>query len=1027
MSAVDESGEVWKPFLMRSSTPGPNEKVLNWVETMSREGVDTTPPASLFEHDGPRSRTPSQRAPSNAGPFSPAKSHRSELRNVAEGADEIDSNAQERSDAGQTETPVHEPGPQDPPGPRAKYESQETAPSFGNKGPMPAEDISFTNPYAPTWQPNWGAQSNTATPRNGATNGLPTSPSNGAAGVALPASTVGPSRVASPQDTINIAVESPSQSTKSRTRSHAPSQQAPSERARSPPTSPRPASRTGTAQPPPEEPWSPKSQARSRVTAVKSPTGSQYPPLPSTRNGGDDWDAPMSPKSQAYSKAPSVSPSDSLSQFKPRKDKSVNGNSRAPQQPASVLSGGNHQNRPFSPYRHAPTNEDLLHAATRGRGLVIPEESEKALSTIEEKRSKAPSAAPSAASRHTKQPSVVSHARSKQPTVVTQHSQSPSKAPSKAKSPLSPAREADDLNADEARMVEDVLANNQHDATPRTSYYAASVLEPDVVNSHFHDNDLCVLLHQESDPNVHEVVKRALRKAIRQRVKKLGMKIDNESIKEYKRAHAHDGEENGDFNSEEPPKWAADIKRELVLMQQRIESLGPKIENLRPASPGSYQADSRYDHAYEGDETRTPMTQTVNIHTQPGTLADSMYQPPESELVVDEEPVDNFDEADREFNHTPTPRQPYPGSANHEYGSEGQRDDSPGQMFLEEELYKLRQKPSSEVHSPLSHASWDVKPAGEPDDDDHNAPAPSGLPTIPDSNADAYSEQRAGSPPLPPVPQNQLASPGPQSPQAWNPADVSAEAQQLPPWQRIHQRLLNWAIIWPSSELDAALNSTTRGHQVDEVALSIWATQTYKRYVRARLMDSPPGVVDRLFVPPNMADAISNAVFNGRHGDACGMLRDLWHPFGLEGMPRLLVVLAKHRSDPNHWVVHRFSLPDGALTTYDTYPERTLPDGRPLGWWFAIRIAWPNAIYPSPDHLMQKMVRLHRPMQLPIDNSVAAAGIWRNVLMGSRAERSLDLERLRDLINTEVKNLRQRKQVGKLSIASPRPAWQDMS
>ena len=37
--------------------------------------------------------------------------------------------------------------------------------------------------------------------------------------------------------------------------------------------------------------------------------------------------------------------------------------------------------------------------------------------------------------------------------------------------------------------------------------------------------------------------------------------------------------------------------------------------------------------------------------------------------------------------------------------------------------------------------------------------------------------------------------------------------------------------------------------------------------------------------------------------------------------------------------------------------------------------------------------------------------------MGSRAERSLDLERLRDLINTEVKNLKQRKQMGKLSIS----------
>ena len=98
---------------------------------------------------------------------------------------------------------------------------------------------------------------------------------------------------------------------------------------------------------------------------------------------------------------------------------------------------------------------------------------------------------------------------------------------------------------------------------------------------------------------------------------------------------------------------------------------------------------------------------------------------------------------------------------------------------------------------------------------------------------------------------------------------------------------------------------------------------------------------------------------------------------------------------------------------------------QPLGWWFAIRVAWPHSTYPNPDNLVQKMVRLHRPLQLPIDNSVAAAGIWRNVLMGSRAERSLDLERLRDLINTEVKNLKQRKQLGKLSIGVPRSTWQE--
>jgi betaine lipid synthase len=62
--------------------------------------------------------------------------------------------------------------------------------------------------------------------------------------------------------------------------------------------------------------------------------------------------------------------------------------------------------------------------------------------------------------------------------------------------------------------------------TPRTSNYAGSILEPDVSSSRFHNMDLCILLQQENDPTVHEVVKKALRKAIHQRMKKLGMKYD---------------------------------------------------------------------------------------------------------------------------------------------------------------------------------------------------------------------------------------------------------------------------------------------------------------------------------------------------------------------------------------------------------------------------------------------------------------------------------------------------------------------
>jgi hypothetical protein len=73
--------------------------------------------------------------------------------------------------------------------------------------------------------------------------------------------------------------------------------------------------------------------------------------------------------------------------------------------------------------------------------------------------------------------------------------------------------------------VEDVL--NQGAKTPRTSYAATSVLEPNQF-THYHDMNLCILLHQLDDPSQHEVVKKAVRKAVKSRVKQLGMKYDNE-------------------------------------------------------------------------------------------------------------------------------------------------------------------------------------------------------------------------------------------------------------------------------------------------------------------------------------------------------------------------------------------------------------------------------------------------------------------------------------------------------------------
>ncbi|KAJ7647352.1 hypothetical protein FB45DRAFT_822173 [Roridomyces roridus] len=991
---MSDSGGL-NPILRRSTTPGPNEKVLNYLEGMSREGndVDVTPPRSLADPNDYRhfSHRP--------GLFSPtARSRHSDaLRDLAQSpvsydgrlhnggalrredehddTDSTEQNGQLSDFGGQTPLPVrqpdlhHEPGPHDAPGP--KYPSYDSAQSFGNFGPMPDE---FHNSrMMSTWTPEWTGQINKPMPDIPEANNL----TPGYSKVPLPESVAAAS--------VNIEIESPSSP-----RSRAP--KTPTVRSEQVPVVPAPAAGEDN------RPWSPMS-SKSRLTTK---TGTAYPALPESTRAEDDVSPPLS--KGVRSKAPSESPSKVAGKASSRKEPSNVGREgemsprtshRNPASPTRSTFNGNGQsnhNRPFSPYRHAPTHEDLLHAAIRGRAMVIsdqppPSQPSKAPSAIPSAvQSKAPSASPSKAPSAARSQKAVSLAPSQKPTSVHEG-------------------EPFDLNQEEARIVQDALASSR---TPRTSHYTPSALGSDIVNSHYHDMDLCVLLQQESDPNAHEVVKKALRKAIRQRVKKLGMKYDNESIKHIRSMHEHDPSIHlnlDELNEDEPPKWAADLKREIVLMQQRIESLGPKIDLLRAPSQGE---GSRFD--YEGEPaqyTETPATRTINIHTQPtGTLADSMYQHPETEVVLEEHEGVSDDDA------TETPQREHPASDALSDNRVVSRDDSPGQQYLEEELYKLRQKPQG---SNRSHNSWEVaRDDGADYDEEHgeHGPSPSGLQTIPDRDSNAAET----------LPGQDGQQDGQQ--QQWNAGDLSHDSQpHLPPWQRIHQRLLSWAIIWPASDFDAALNSTTRNQQVNEVALTIWSTQTYKRYVRAKLTDSPQGVVDRLFVPPNMADAISNAVFNGRHGDACGMLRDLWSPFGLEGMPRLLVVLAKHRSDPNHWVVHRFSLPEGALTTYDSYPERTLPDGRPLGWWFAIRVAWPNALYPSPDHLMQKMVRLHRPMQLPVDNSVAACGLWRNILMGSRAERSLDLERLRDLINTEVKNLRQKKSVGKLSIGAPRPRW----
>jgi hypothetical protein len=364
---------------------------------------------------------------------------------------------------------------------------------------------------------------------------------------------------------------------------------------------------------------------------------------------------------------------------------------------------------------------------------------------------------------------------------------------------------------------------------------------------------------------------------------------------------------------EEPPEWAKNLLENVAHLTAKVDRVDTKVDKvveLRTSrAGGSFVSDGRsfpngqQEGHYAPSESRTgyvpsPMTQSVNIPPLARTEDEDMYTEPRHDpRAVDEEEFYD-DEVGHGTIHDDETR---------EVPSEYEQQNSPGHQRLQEELYKLRVKPHTGSQSAATHKTWEVArdDGGEfyDEGDTQAAVTESGLPEIPDTHTGNYAPTERSLPPVPREAQEEAAAQ-----HAWPVSEFNPESRGMPPWQRIHSRLLSWAIVWPMSELENALNSTTRGHQVDEVALSIWSTQSYKRYVRSRMTESPPERVDRLFVPPNMAEAISNAVYNGRHGDACGMLRDLWAPFGLDGIPRLLIVLAKHRNDYNHWVVHRYAI-----------------------------------------------------------------------------------------------------------------------
>ena len=293
---------------------------------------------------------------------------------------------------------------------------------------------------------------------------------------------------------------------------------------------------------------SPSRRSRAGSKSQQSRVAPDYPALPPSTLLSPSGRSQLLTSPRSRHRAPSISPSDSPSQAPMKamrkllekeereKSRSVISTSQVHDEGAASKRDSpmspSHQSRPFSPYRHAPTNEDLLYAATaaaqvqKAASQVGSHVASQVHSQVNGGGSKI-----SHLSQHTHMTQQSHHTQLTQRTHQSrqsrsQRSQTPGDEDGGATpTPSRPPSPSFSLNAAEEEMVAQALA--ARGAGDRTSY-APSTLEPEIVNSHFHDMDLCILLHQMDDLSTHEVVKKALRKAVRQRVKRLGMKYDAE-------------------------------------------------------------------------------------------------------------------------------------------------------------------------------------------------------------------------------------------------------------------------------------------------------------------------------------------------------------------------------------------------------------------------------------------------------------------------------------------------------------------
>ncbi|KAK7682109.1 hypothetical protein QCA50_014695 [Cerrena zonata] len=233
------------------------------------------------------------------------------------------------------------------------------------------------------------------------------------------------------------------------------------------------------------------------------------------------------------------------------------------------------------------------------------------------------------------------------------------------------------------------------------------------------------------------------------------------------------------------------------------------------------------------------------------------------------------------------------------------------------------------------------------------------------------------------------------------------------PWERLRDYFFKWTESWDYQTLSVAHTSTQPNYVVNDIALTIWIMQMYKRRLRYLWSERLYDVVEVFTVPPLYTAKINRCLVGNSDKTleqqgitaALKVLCDLWSVVrhGENAEPKVVLVVGQHAKDKSRWLVHKISLLDGNICTYETSNNESPPTANelPSGWWSVICSLWPHV-----RHRPTLSTRIiYRSNQPAYESSLSAAITWRNLLQDLRPDREADLHETRSSIRRETEIL----------------------